>query len=1371
MKKIIKQLIAFIMVVTMVVSEMPVMNAKADKSEEKYYDGFYYDINEDGESVSIIGCDLSGDIVIPEEIDGMKVTRIGDFAFKGNSLTSISLPDNLVSIGDWAFWVCRSLTSVKLPDSLTSIGEYAFMDCRGLLNIYIPANVTEIGDYSFLGCTAVESIKVNPENSKYDSRENCNAIIEKNPTGYEWEYYKSVLMFGCKNTKIPSDLTGIKEKAFLGCTDLIDIKFNKGLEKIGDSAFSGCTGLKEIELPSSMNEIGNSAFSGCVNLEYVKILSNYMMNIGGNNFNDNDNVTILCKRGSTARQYAYDNSIKYSLLETLEFQKTNNFKYYINEDGNSVTIADYIGDDIHVEIPEKIEDKAVTAIADYAFSEYKSITDIKLPLGIKSIGESAFRECIKLANIEIPETVTNIGKYAFCDCGEMQNITLSSELTDIGEYAFANCNGLTEVEIPINVTNIGKYAFQDCKNLENIKLPPKLKKIEEGVFRECTKLKNVEVPPMLASIEDFAFDGCTNLRDIELPDSLTNIGRDAFIMYRYINIYCSRYSYSHEYAIDNGLAYSILETKDSKEYGNLKYDVNEDGKSVTIVDYIGSDKELIIPDKIDEMEVTAIGDGAFYRNKKIQTVKIPAGVKYIGEYSFYKCGLDRIELPAGLTTIGYNALDSSVTIYCRRYSAASRYAKENNIQCKYYGIDEEEEELKAYEDYVYSVNENDNTVTIKGYTGVDRNLVIPETIDGMRVTCIGREAFIRNYSITDVQLPDSITEIDEAAFNSCNGLTVISLPESLKRIEAGAFDGCYSLKNVILPSGVTYIGTYAFHKCGLKNIVIPAGVTDIGIGAFSGCKLESVQVDKENQIYDSREECNAIIEKNTNTLISGCKSTTIPQSVIRIGEYAFEQCSELYNMDIPSCVISIGTGAFSECDNLSSVKLPEKLKVIEKDTFERCLSLTEINIPSEVTEIGDNAFYQCITLPYIIIPSSVRTIGRYAFAYCIEMTGIKIYSGLESIKNYAFSCCYKLENIRFPSSIKNIEGMIFSYGSGVTIYCIKDSYVQKYIEEYNAQEDDKECQLKYVLISESTEEPTEGKTEESTEKPTEGKTEESTEKPTEGKTEESTEKPTEDKTEESTEKPTEDKTEESTEKPTEDKTEESTEKPTEDKIEESTEKPTEDKTEESTEKPTEDMTEEPTDEPTEQPTNPVRKKTQVLKVTKSYIKEYGAKSFALNVKHTKGDGKIKYTVSDKKVITVSKSGKVSIKGNGVCTVVVQAAETDTYKKAVAKITITVKPKKNRISEVKAKKNVLSIVWTKDSKSDGYELQCSTSKSFSKKATRTILVQKNKTTSYKVKKIVKGKKYYVRARAYKNTSVNGKKKRLYGRYSQIKQIKI
>ena len=196
--------------------------------------------------------------------------------------------------------------------------------------------------------------------------------------------------------------------------------------------------------------------------------------------------------------------------------------------------------------------------------------------------------------------------------------------------------------------------------------------------------------------------------------------------------------------------------------------------------------------------------------------------------------------------------------------------------------------------------------------------------------------------------------------------------------------------------------------------------------------------------------------------------------------------------------------------------------------------------------------------------------------------------------------------------------------------------------------------------------------------------------------------------------------------------------------------------------------EEPTTDE-ETTTKPVVKKSQKLTVTKAYVKEDGAKAFGLNAKLKKGNGKITYSSSDKKVATVSSKGKVTVKGIGICTIIVQANETATYKKTVAKISITVKPKKNKISKLSVLSGKsLSVIWEKDTKVNGYELQYSTSKLFKAKDTALINIKKNTITSYKIKKLVKGKKYYVRIRAYKDVKASGKNKRLYGSYSSVRQ---
>ena len=204
-----------------------------------------------------------------------------------------------------------------------------------------------------------------------------------------------------------------------------------------------------------------------------------------------------------------------------------------------------------------------------------------------------------------------------------------------------------------------------------------------------------------------------------------------------------------------------------------------------------------------------------------------------------------------------------------------------------------------------------------------------------------------------------MTNIGGGAFSECSGLTSVTIPEGVTSIGNDAFSGCSGLTSVTIPESVTNIGDWAFSGCsGLTSVTIPEGVTSIGDYAFRDCSgLTSISVESGNPVYDSRNNCNALIETATNTLIAGCNNTIIPKGVTSIGNNAFLGCSGLTSVTIPEGVINIYGGAFAGCSNLSSVTIPEGVINIGAGAFVGCSNLTSVTIPEGVTSIGNYAFY------------------------------------------------------------------------------------------------------------------------------------------------------------------------------------------------------------------------------------------------------------------------------------------------------------------------------------------------------------------------------------------------------------------------------
>lgn len=279
-------------------------------------------------------------------------------------------------------------------------------------------------------------------------------------------------------------------------------------------------------------------------------------------------------------------------------------------------------------------------------------------------------------------------------------------------------------------------------------------------------------------------------------------------------------------------------------------------------------------------------------------------------------------------------------------------------------------------DLIYRVNDDQASVTVIGHVdgyNAQGALVIPELVSyeghDYAVTVIGNAAFMYCFYLTSLTIPNSVSTIEEAAFAYCSGFTDdLVIPNSVNTIEASAFHTCYGFDGtLVLGNGVTSIGAWAFNSCdGLTGVLnIPSNVASIGEDAFVYCKFEGIVVDPENPNFDSRNDCNAIIETSTNELTTGCKNTVIPNSVTVIGNNAFKGITGMTSIEIPNSVVSIGDNAFAFCFDLTG----------------------DLVIPNSVETIGESAFFQCEGLDgKLVIGESVSYIGDWAFRKCTHIS-------------------------------------------------------------------------------------------------------------------------------------------------------------------------------------------------------------------------------------------------------------------------------------------------------------------------------------------------------------------------------------------------
>ena len=355
---------------------------------------------------------------MPSVANLSKLTNVHLVDNNGNVIEN-ELPPSITTIPDGAF-KNTPIKGLKMPN-VSSIGASAFNGCTSMISVTLGKKIESIGIDAFLNCNALESIDVASGSPTYDSRDNCNAIIETS---------SNTLIVGCKNTIIPNSVTSIGNSAFYNRTSLTSVIIGKSVTSIGESAFNGCSSLNSVIIGKSVTSIGNSAFSNCSSLTSVNI-PNSVTSIGNNAF-------IYCSSLNSVNIGDSVTSIGNSAFSNC----------------SSLT---------SVKIPN-----SVTSIGENAFNGCDSLTSVNIPNSVKSIGESTFKGCSSLNSVNIPNSVTSIGNFAFSDCFSLKSVIIGDSVTSLGNFAFSSCSSLNSVIIGKSVTSIGNFAFGGCSVVTDV---------------------------------------------------------------------------------------------------------------------------------------------------------------------------------------------------------------------------------------------------------------------------------------------------------------------------------------------------------------------------------------------------------------------------------------------------------------------------------------------------------------------------------------------------------------------------------------------------------------------------------------------------------------------------------------------------------------------------------------------------------------------------------------------------------------------------------------------------------------------------------------------------------------------------------------
>jgi hypothetical protein len=742
---------------------------------------------------------------------------------------------------------------------------------------------------------------------------------------------------------------------------------------------------------------------------------------------------------------------KFAILLALALPLTGGAQFtFITNADDTLTLTGYIGSGGSVTIPDTINGHSVTTMGPDLFFGYSAITNVIIPSSVTSIGVDAFFGCPNLMSAAVPDSVTNLGDHAFAYCSQLTYINIPQGLTRIGVQVFGSCSGLTNAVIPNSVTNIGNSAFAGCSGLNRMTIPNNVLSIGQYTFLNCFGLTNLLMGSSLNTIGDWAFNGCSGLTSLLIPDSVSLIGTGAFSCPKLTNVTIGNNVFTIGDEAFQGSSLTSVAVPasvisigtsafDSYSLTNITVDVANPAyasvggilfnKSLTTLIRFpaGLPGSYAIPGTVTNAAsysflfcsgltginlgaIVNIGDYAFDGCSALTTVTIPNSVTNIGNYAFaYTYYLHEAIFLGDAPYVNGGDGSTNNTVFYNGFGTVYYTPGTTGWSAAFGGWPTI---ARSYplSDFLFTTN--NGAITITGYIGSGGTVAIPGTINGYPVTTIAGSAFYHETTVTNVTIPNSVTNLAPTPFYLCSSLINISVD--------AANPNYASAGGVLFDKTLT---TLVECPAGLAGShVVSNSVTSIMDNAFTAC--------------------------------SGLTNITLGNNLTRIGDFGFSECAGLTRLSIPGSVTNIGSQAFSYCSSLTNIAVDAANPWFASAAgvlFNKNLALLieypvgltgSYVIPNTVAQIGDFAFANCFNLTSVTFPNSLTNIGNYAFEACAGLTNMTIPGNVASLGNWSFAYCTSLHQAYFQGNAPTVNGQPGSadttifYGQLGTVYFV-----------------------------------------------------------------------------------------------------------------------------------------------------------------------------------------------------------------------------------------------------------------------------------------------------------------------------------------------